>query len=388
MKPSQREIHPDLLPTGKRPVGDRQPVPHFTSPGHIEEGTATFEREIRETPKALRRLLDYWRCEGRGTATQFAADHRPVRDVVFTGMGSSINAAYPAKYLLARHGIPARIEPASEFFYSLLHTVTPETLVIAASQCGETIETNKILAALKGHRHFLAVANDEASPMAMSGRRFFPLKAGSETRTSSKSYTNTLVLLYLIAEHIAEAPAPISDSQWNDLVDVAASAIGQSEDLVEQMLDHWGGLDRLQVVARGPSLATAHEFALILAENSNVLVQPIDGGAFRHGFNGLTGESNKLLLLVPESPTAALSTAIAGQMARSGCRVIVLSCASTVAARAMVSGDGVLHLPLPCVAPDFAPFCEILPLEILTMKVAEREGRDPGKLESKVASEE
>jgi glutamine---fructose-6-phosphate transaminase (isomerizing) len=354
---------------------------------HSAAHMPTFESEIHETPAALRRLLDYWRSEGRRMAARVAAEHRPVREVVFTGMGSSVNAAYPAKYLLARHGIAARVEPASELFYSLLHTVSPETLVIATSQSGETIETNKVLASLDAHPHVLAVANNEASPMATSGRPFFPLKAGPETKTSSKSYTNTLVLLYLIAEQIAGGPA-VADSQWDGLAEVAASTLAQSEDFVARMLEHWGSLERLQVVARGPSLASAHEFALILAENSSVLAQPLDGGSFRHGFNYLRGDFNKLLFLTPESPTAALSAAIAGQMARRGRRAVVLSSAGTVAARATTDGDGVLHLPLPSVGADLAPFCEILPLEVLAMRMAEREGRDPGTLESKVTREE
>ena len=221
-------------------------------------------------------------------AAGFLAEYRPIREVIFTGMGSSLNAAYPAKYLLARHGIAARIEPASELFYSLLDTVGPESLVIAASQSGETIETNKVVAALRK-----ASSTDGAWPTTMPAawpprqRPFLAIRAGCETRTSSKSYTNTLALLYLIAEQIAAASAhtPLDDRQWDALVDATASTLAQADDLVEQMLSHWTALDRLQVVARGPSLAAAHELALILAENSSILVQPVDGGDFRHGFN-------------------------------------------------------------------------------------------------------
>lgn len=388
MKAIQRQAPSDSPTVQERSGGDRIPRPESSSQCRAEACAATFEQEIRETPQALQGLLDYWRRQGRRAAARWAANHRPVREVVFTGMGSSINAAYPAKYLLARHGIAARIEPASEFFYGLLPSATPETLVVATSQSGKTIETSKTLAALKEHPHVVAVANDEASPMATSGRTFFPLKAGPETRTSSKSYTNSLVLLYLIAEQIADAPAPIPDSQWDELADVAAEILDRSEDTVEQMRMHWGELHQFQVVARGPSLGNAHELALILAENTRVLVQPIDGGTFRHGFNSLAGECNKLLFLVPEAATAALSTGIAGQMARRGHRTLVLSCASRVEDGPRVDGNGVLHLRVPCVAPDLAPFCEILVLEILTKRLAQLDGRDPGRLESKVASEE
>ena len=182
----------------------------------------------------------------------------PIRQVVFTGIGSSLNAAYPAKYLLARHGISARIEPASELFYSLLNTISDDTLVIATSQSGETIETNKVVKALEGHPHLWIVANDEGSSMATSGRPTFLVKAGPENKATSKSYTNTLAMLYLLSEQIAGADGTISDEQWNGLIDAARLTLVECEEFVVRMLNHWAEIDKLYVIARGPSLATAN----------------------------------------------------------------------------------------------------------------------------------
>lgn len=351
------------------------------------QAVPTFESEIRETPDALRRLLTYWQSEGRQVAAACAADYRPIREVIFTGMGASLYAAYPAKYLLARHGIPARIEPASELFYSLLDTVRPESLVIAASQSGETIETNKVVAALEEHRCLIVVANTAASRMAASGRPLLNISAGQETRTSSKTYTNTLALFYLIAEQIAAPQTSLDDRQWNGLVDAVESTLAQAGGLADQMLSHWGPIDRLQIAARGPSLATALEAALILAENTNVVAQPVDGGNFRHGFNYMAGEGQNLLLLNSQSPTALLTAGIATELANLGSRVVVLSSANAPSDSAARSQQE-LHLPLCSVSPELAPICEILPLEMLTLRLAERQGRDPGKLPHKVTQEE
>jgi glutamine---fructose-6-phosphate transaminase (isomerizing) len=350
----------------------------------------TFESEIRESPDALRHMADYWRTEGRRIAASCVPEQHPIREVVFTGMGSSLNAAYPAKYLLARCGIPARIEPASELLYSLLPTIGSGTLVIAASQSGETIETNKVVAALKEHRRLIVVANNDASRMAASGRPFLPIFAGQETRTSSKTYTNTLALLYLIAEQIADgngASRTCVESAGDALVEAMRSTLAQANELVERTLAHWIALDAMQVVARGPSLATAHELALILAENIGLCVQPIDGGSFRHGFNYMAGEGHPMLFLAPDSQTAPLTGTIAAQMAERGSRVVVLS--SGVAASDLgVENVLELQLPLRGVVPELVPICEILLLEILTLRLAERAGRDPGRLESKVTLEE
>jgi glucosamine--fructose-6-phosphate aminotransferase (isomerizing) len=346
----------------------------------------TFEEEIRQTPTALRRLLDHWSSEARASARQARSAVPRIRQVVFTGMGSSLNAAYPAKYLLARHGLAARLEPASELFYDLLSSMSDDTLVVAISQSGETIETNNVLDALRGHRHLWVVANDEASRMARSGRPFFPIKAGVETRTSSKSYTNTLALLYLLAEQIGGTEKPTPAAEWNSICAAAEATLSVAGDVAARMLHHWGSLDRLHVVARGPSLATASQFSLILAETTSAFAQPVDGGTFRHGFNLLAAPGHELLVLLPDSPTAELSLKIAGQAAERGSRVVALS-SRALPPRAGTS-DRLLMLPLRRVAPDLAPLLEILPLEVATVARATREGRDPGPLASKVAPEE
>jgi glutamine---fructose-6-phosphate transaminase (isomerizing) len=385
MKTIKRKTDGHFAPTRPQTALRDGPGPHVSHWMPRADGGVTFDAEIRETPDALRRLLDYWNAEGLPRAARLATELRAVSKVIFTGMGSSINAAYPAKYLLARHGIAASIEPASELFYDLLGAVTPDTLVIAASQSGETIETNKVLAALEKHGRVWVVANEETSHMATCGRPFFPLKAESETRTSSKSYTNSLAMLYLIAEQIAAVPRSASDLQQDALVDAVEAALAHAAGVTEQMLDHWRSLDRLQAVARGASLASAHEFSLIVAENTSIFVQPIDGGAFRHGYNYLAGEDRNILLFVAESRTAELLMGVAAQVAGQGGRVVVLS---TAASSKIESDHRLLRLQLPSIGSDLAPLLEILPLEILALKLAQQEGRDPGKLASKVQMEE
>jgi fructoselysine-6-P-deglycase FrlB-like protein len=91
--------------------------------------------------------------------------------------------------------------------------------------------------------------------------------------------------------------------------------------------------------------------------------------------------------LMSESSTAPLTAGIATQMAEQGSRVVVLSSANAVPGSA-VKNDRELHLPLCSVAPELAPICEILPLEILAVRLAERLGRDPGRLPQKVTREE
>ena len=369
--------------------GDRhRPAAHISFPRQSDVDAPTFEDEIRETPAALRSLLDYWQSQGRSMAAESVKAVGPLSKVIFTGMGSSINAAYSAKYLLARSGIAASIEPASELYYDLLKTILPDTLLVASSQSGETIETKKVVAASEGHERLWVTANDGNSAMATCGRPFFHISAGLETRSASKTYTNTIVLFYLLAEQLCGGQ-PLPDSRWDEVIDAVALTLDRSENIVSQMLSHWGPLDRLQVVSRGPSQASAQEFSLLMAENNRVFVQAVDGGAFRHGFNGLAGEDHKVLLLVTDSATAELSRDIAAQVASRGSRVVVLTSVKTNSSSIDFNDDGrLLKIPLTPVPCDLSPLLEILPLEILALRLAEKEGRDPGKLESKVQIQE
>src|SRR5579862_8227475 len=105
-----------------------------------------MRKEIHEQPEALRRALrgrldDRFATARLGGINLDARELRAIRQVKFLGCGSAYYAGQMGAVLveeLAR--IPSDAEPASEFRYRN-PVVDPDTLYVAVSQSGETLDT-------------------------------------------------------------------------------------------------------------------------------------------------------------------------------------------------------------------------------------------------------
>ena len=105
-----------------------------------------MRKEIHEQPEALRRALrgrldERFATARLGGINLDARQLRSIRQVKFLGCGSAYYAGQMGAVLieeLAR--IPSDAEPASEFRYRN-PVVDPDTLYVAVSQSGETLDT-------------------------------------------------------------------------------------------------------------------------------------------------------------------------------------------------------------------------------------------------------
>jgi glucosamine--fructose-6-phosphate aminotransferase (isomerizing) len=129
-----------------------------------------------------------------------AAELRDVGRIVLTGCGTALHAGMAGEYLIERlANIPTEVEFASEFRHRNT-PMTPETLVFAISQSGETADT---LGALRESRRkgfrTLGICNNVASTIARESDGGVYMHAGPEIGVAAtKSFTSQLVILTLI----------------------------------------------------------------------------------------------------------------------------------------------------------------------------------------------
>src|SRR5512143_1233468 len=88
--------------------------------------------------------------------------------ILLTGMGASLNAAYPAWLALANAGLPALWVDTAELIHHARGLITPHTLLWVFSQSGRSAE---IISAIDFERIsrpavLLATVNDLGSPLA------------------------------------------------------------------------------------------------------------------------------------------------------------------------------------------------------------------------------
>ncbi|BDI23169.1 SIS domain-containing protein [Herbiconiux sp. L3-i23] len=335
-----------------------------TTPG------ALIRAEIAEQPAAWRRLLTAGREQIIAAAT-LLRDTDPEL-IVFAARGTSDHAAMYAQYLAhVRLGIPAMLATPSAFTAYGARLSYPRAVLVAVTQSGESpdlIETVRV--AKSAGVPVIAVTNVAESMVAGLGDVPLDLVAGPELSVAAtKTYTAELLALHAVISLAA-------GDRWDDV----AARIGAVADAAEKLLagEHpgWNALadtvaktDRILVVGRGYSMASAREGALKLMETNGIAASGWSAADATHGPLGQVRPAT-LVFLLTASPSTRAAAAAFGEKASAlgGTLVEVGGPASTP-----------LHLALPTDGVDetLIPVLEIIPFQLLALDAALRRGLDP-----------
>jgi glucosamine--fructose-6-phosphate aminotransferase (isomerizing) len=342
-----------------------------------------FELEMAGQPGALAGLIAAY----GGPATPLArlsALRLPPSDraFVFVGMGSSLFASRPAVCRLLEMGVEAREADAGEYLHYLSGPPRPGLVPVLVSQSGESPEIRRIAEGLKGRTPFIAVTNDESSTLARSATAALPMLGGTEKSTTNRTYTNSVAVGLLLATWGAgrdpaeelpamrEAPAAMEDmlGDWRPRARALADFIGEP-----------GHLD---ILGRGPAMATVGQGALILRELGHVRTAGMTAGNFRHGLIPSMGRGGTVLLLAPGGKTFSLTLGLARDIVSAGGKAVLVTDRDIPAEPGLVA---VRHRPL---GEYLAALPAIIPLQQLGILYAEGKGMEPGAGIAKVTPKE
>src|SRR3954449_12897106 len=151
-----------------------------------------LERELREQPAALERLLERQRESAERIAALFRRED--VGYVLIASRGSSSNAARYAQYVLGRaHRVPVAFATPSLY---TLYEQPPRldgALVLGISQSGESPDVRAVIEeARRQGRPTIALTNAPGSPIAQAAEAVLPLEAGEERAVAAtKTYVNS-----------------------------------------------------------------------------------------------------------------------------------------------------------------------------------------------------
>jgi glucosamine--fructose-6-phosphate aminotransferase (isomerizing) len=240
-----------------------------------------LERELREQPDALARLLDAHRGRAKELGALFR--RRDVRYLLIASRGSSSNAARYAQYLLGRASrVPVAFATPSLY---TLYEQPPRldgALVIGISQSGESPDVRAVIdEARRQGRPTLSITNSPDSPIGRAAESVLALEAGPELAVAAtKTYLNSLgaiALLFAWSTRDADAlrelelmPGRIADQIELSFEDAAA-------------LEDFAGIHGGTVVARGINYGTAFEIALKIRELSGLLFEAFSAADLMHG---------------------------------------------------------------------------------------------------------
>ncbi len=335
-----------------------------------------FMNDVLQQPAALRSALEFYRNGGKGIL-QSVQEMLTERDgLIFTGMGSSEIAPIAIMGKLIASGLQAELWEAGELLHYHLGACDDLKLVLAVSQSGESFETCGVAKAVRGKCALVAITNDERSFLARSAAISLPLQAGPESTISTKTYSNSLAVLHLLAEALTRGRSDEQTARLEGVAREMEAYLETGRGDVSRAAAHLDGVPFLYFLARGPSLAAARQAALTFSEGARLATCAMPGATFRHGPIELLGHEFAAVVLAPAGRTWDLMLSLALEAAEAGSRIVLLTDSVPTDVHPSIQ-----ILSIPDLGEDLFPLNCCLPLELLMAEVAGRKGIEPGSVE-------
>jgi len=371
---------------GKAPA-TKEPTTVEAEAGDYELGPYEdyMRKEIHEQPEALRRALrgrldERFATAKLGGINLDARQLRSIRQVKFLGCGSAYYAGQMGAVLieeLAR--IPSDAEPASEFRYRN-PVVDPDTLYVAVSQSGETLDTLMAVQELrrKGGQ-VIGTVNVVGSAIGRECGHGVFLHAGPEIAVAStKALTNmagTFAMLALLLGRVRD----LSAASGQRVVAGLRALPGQIEEIlaaeeeIAEIARRFSAAEHMFFIGRVRGWPVAREGAQKLKEVSYVHAEAYQAAELKHGPLALINSTMPSVVVVPADDLLSKNVSTIEQIKARGGPVIAVTSADLPAGLA----DAVIRIPRG--EPELDPLLLNVPLQMLAYHVAAKLGRDIDK---------
>ena len=267
-------------------------------------------KEIHEQPKAI---IDTFR--GRMLPKEGLIKMSGIDDninkflnanrIIIIACGTSWHAGLVGEYLLEdMTRIPVEVEYASEFRYRN-PIITPNDVVIAISQSGETADTLAAIKLAKSKGAFVfGICNVVGSSIARETHAGAYTHAGPEIGVAStKAFTTQITILTLISLKLAQAKGTLSDSAFRlylqkmELIPTKVEALLKIDEKVKEIASIYKDAKNCLYLGRGFNFPVALEGALKLKEISYIHAEGYPAAEMKHGPIALIDENMPLFVI-------------------------------------------------------------------------------------------
>jgi len=252
-------------------------------------------KEIKEQPKAARRLIQSFSTIQEDKLIKFARMIKDAKEVVFVACGTSYHAALIGCILLNSLGINARAVIASEI--ETFVGFGPDVLCIAVSQSGETMDVITPIkhAKEKGSR-ILSIVNVPYSTIQRLSDASLEILAGQEICVAStKAYTNQVIALLAIAQKLGyEINLEFIPEKLDETINV-------NEEITRIFAKMLAVHNDIFVLGKGISYPMAREIALKLKEIDYIHAEGMMAGELKHGTIALIENGTPVISLIPNN---------------------------------------------------------------------------------------
>lgn len=252
----------------------------------VSPDTIAFMDEVREQPVALVRFTEQaFRETELEERLEKILKERENPHIVLTGMGSSLFACYMTVKFLRKKGIQATAMESMELLNMRASFFSEDTVIVAVSQSGESPEVLKLLQELPEDIPVISVTNYPKSHLYGATGLHFGIYAGTEYLTSTKTYTNTIAAMLLLAHRIAGCGMAEIEKLCRQLETCSTlmeKIIGE-EHLGDKIADFLSDITFLICVGGGYSYTTACHSEIVAEEAGKFYSSRYTPAQFIHG---------------------------------------------------------------------------------------------------------
>lgn len=345
-------------------------------------------KEIAEQPKAVADALrgrisrDY-----RIQLDETTLDEAVLRDiskVVVIACGTAAHAGLVAKYAIEHWTrLPVEVELASEFRYRD-PIVGPDSLVIAISQSGETMDTLMALRHAKAQgARTLAICNTVGSTIPRESDAVLYTYAGPEIAVAStKAFLTQIIAAYLVGLFLAQVRGTMFEDEIRRIL-TELDDMPSKVDLVLDTTEHVRELAReladstsVLFLGRHVGYPVALEGALKLKELAYMHAEGFPAGELKHGPIALIEEGVPVIVIVP-SPRgrAVLHDKIVSNIQEVRARgALIIAIAEEGDEGIAAYADHIIRVP--AVPTLMQPLVSTVPLQVFACEMATAKGHD------------
>ena len=354
-----------------------------------KQGYAYYmEKEINEQPEALKRILTNYLVDGSIDLGYEGAVDKMLTSfnrVCIVACGTALHAGMMGAHLFRKWlGIPVETEMASEFIYSDT-VLDKDTLFIAVSQSGETIDTMEALKkAKKEGAACLAVLNVRGSSISRIADYTLYTDAGPEIAVAStKAYTTQLMIFYLLVLRCASLRGRMTEADLEHALenlrrvpDAITQVIAIKDDIHRQAKEVIMASD-LFMIGRGMDYLVLLEGALKLKEISYIYSEAYAAGELKHGPIALITDGTPVIAAATQTKLISKELSNVKEIKARGANVVLLTKEELKADFAQ--SDEYHVIGLPNLDDEYMSFPEIVALQLYSYYVSADKGLDVDK---------
>lgn len=299
-----------------------------------------------------------------------ALDILRAEHVIVTACGSSRYAALVGRYLISNVGKKfCEVVMASEFQY-FADSVDKNTLVLAISQSGETLDViDGVQLARKAGARIISIINRPQSLLGELSHKVIYLNCGPEIGVAAtKTFLSQVAVFYLLAFSMVHA----FDMAVDNIRKVSrqvTKAIEWNKEEIAEITNKYYKKNDFYYIARGINFAIASEGALKLKEISYIHAEGMPAGELKHGTLSLIEQGTPVLVICPKDFTYDETLSNAIEAKSRGAKIIAVSDEPNEIYDHWIKIPKVHELLYPIVA--------VVPLQLLAYHMAIKRGYDP-----------